>query len=560
MSQEKENDKENNNPNEKIFLFTNIFHAIPNNPSKLLPLVSSPNDINILFSFLNYNNENTEENIKDENYKKTIYTKIQLLNFLMSLFKINSNLIYLFLKKCKSNIKSFFNPIIDIYLNEHTTDENKKIIEDLLELIIKNVSTQKTILEYIYQRLSVFFRNDAKITLTESLLVKFLNLLNLFYTSSFNDKSTIDNLANFNEIEKNKEIKNFIYLNGNNNKLSLILNNVSTNINTDFPTLENGFSFIFWINMEKHLIESFFLLHKDDGQTINLINVIFEGHQIKLQLLSVDYLVLIIDDEIKSNFINFSNQFNYGQWNSFYFILYPKKISSLIKTASFKLYINNSMYNIIVNYPKNFVLPLEEKINNITFFENIIGKITSILFFSYAIDDDKINILSNSIKEPGFYKIKYLYKFFLSNDKEYPQFTKSYKYYEKFKNNINKNSKFIDITSKEQNLKNLICFLCPFCYDNKKNHIEDIFGNFIGVLTSEDGVNNYINYYKNIKQLGGMNNLLPIAELMLLSQNKKNDNINDNNYINFKLLDRYALTENTFLKYLIIIKKNNNRK
>ena len=123
MSNENEINNENDYQNEKVFLLTNIFHSIPNNPNKLLPLVSSPNDINVLFSFLNYNNENTEENIEDENYKKTINTKIHLLNFLMSLFQLNSNLIYLFLKKCKSNIKSFFDPLIDLYLNEHTTNE-----------------------------------------------------------------------------------------------------------------------------------------------------------------------------------------------------------------------------------------------------------------------------------------------------------------------------------------------------------------------------------------------------------------------------------------------------
>ena len=556
MSNENEINNENDYQNEKVFLLTNIFHSIPNNPNKLLPLVSSPNDINVLFSFLNYNNENTEENIEDENYKKTINTKIHLLNFLMSLFQLNSNLIYLFLKKCKSNIKSFFDPLIDLYLNEHTTNEKKKIIEDLLELLIKNVSTQKNILEYIYQKINVYFRNDAKIKLTEKLLLKFLNLLDLFYTSSFKENNNTENIDNYNEVEENKEIKNFIYFNGNNNKLSLTLNNSSTNINTDFPTLENGFSFIFWVKIEKHLIESYFLLHKDDGQTINLINVMFEGHQIKLQLLNLEYLVLIIDDNIKSNIINFSTKFNYGEWNSFYFILYPKKVSSLVKTASFKLYINNNMFNILVNYPKNFILPLEEKINNIILFENLVGKITSILFLSFAIDDDKIHLLSNSIKEPGFYKKKYLYKFLLSNDKEYSQFSKNYKYHEQYKNNINK-VKILDINAKEQNIKNLMCLLCPFCYNNKKNQIDDIFGNFIGVLSNEDGVNNYINYFKNIKQLGGMNNLLPIAELMLLTQSKnKNNDINsDNNYINYKLLDKYALTENTFLKYLTIIKK-----
>ena len=563
MSQQLENNVDNTNTNannNRVFLLTNIFHCIPNLPNRLLPLVSSPNDINTFFSFLNYNNENTEENSTDENFQNTIKTKIELLNFLMSLFKMNNNLIFLFINKCKSNIKTFFDPLIDIYLNEYTINENKIIIEELLQLLIKNVSIQKNVLEYIYQKLSIYFRKDAKIKLTETLLLKYLNLLDIFYTCSLTDNNipNNENINNYNDIEKTKEIKNFIYLNGNNNKLSLILNNSSTNINTDYPTLEHGFSFTFWLNLDEKLIESFLVIHKNDGLVINLINIIYGGHQIRLQLISIDYLILIIDDNIKSNLINFTTQFKYGEWNSFYFILYPRKAgsSSLVKTTSYKLYINNNMFNITINYPNNYLYPLEEKINNIILFENLIGKITSILFFSYAIEENKLKLFFNLIKDAGFYKLKLLYKFFLSNEKDYSQFSRNYKYYEKYKNNINKSTKIVDISVKEQNIKNLMCFLCPFCYDNKKNQIDDVFGNFIGVLSSEDGVNNYINYYKNIKQLGGMNNLLPIAELMLLTQKKnKNNDLNYDNYINYQLLDKYALTEKTFLKYLIIIKK-----
>ena len=135
----------NKKANEKIFLLTNIFHSIPNSPSRLLPLVSSPNEIHVLFSFLNYNEENTT----NENIYYTIKTKIELLHYLMELFKMNNNLIYLFIKKCKSNFKSFFDPLIDIYLNEYTQDNNKIIIEEFLELLIKYVSIQKNTLEYI---------------------------------------------------------------------------------------------------------------------------------------------------------------------------------------------------------------------------------------------------------------------------------------------------------------------------------------------------------------------------------------------------------------------------
>ena len=124
---------------------------------------------------------------------------------------------------------------------------------------------------------------------------------------------------------------------------------------------------------------------------------------------------------------------------------------------------------------------------------------------------------------------------------------------DKFKSNVNK---IIDINFKEQNIKNLMCFLCPFAYNNKTNSIDDIFGNFIGELTPENGVNTYTNNHKNIKYLGGIDNLLPIAELMLLTQNKnKKNHQKEKEYINYDLLDSNFLNENTFLKYITIIKK-----
>ena len=447
----------NKKANEKIFLLTNIFHS-------MLPLVSSPNEIHVLFSFLNYNEENTT----NENIYYTIKTKIELLHYLMELFKMNNNLIYLFIKKCKSNFKSFFDPLIDIYLNEYTQDNYKIIIEEFLELLIKYVSIQKNTLEYIYQKISIYFRKDAKRKLTENLLLKYLNILDIYYTCSLKDNTSneiIENCSTNNNNNNNLEtatdvedIKNFIYLNGLNNKVSLILNNSSTNVNTDFPTLEYGFTFIFWLNLNQSLIESFFVLHKNDEQSINLINIIYGGHQIKLQLINIEYLILIVDDNIKSNLINFTTKFKYNEWNSFCLVLYPKKaaISSLVKTTSIKLHINNNMFNVIVNYPKNFTYPLEEKINSITLFENLIGKITSILFFSYAIEEDKIKSFFSSMEEQGFYKLKFLYKFLLANDKEYSQFSKNYKYYESFKNKISKLPKIIDIGTKDQNIKNLM--------------------------------------------------------------------------------------------------------
>ena len=236
----------NNSINEKIFLLKNIFEYVPRLENKLLPLISSSNEIKVLYSFLYYNNDNSANII-------SINEKLELINILSKLFEMNNNLIFLFLKKCKSNIKSFFDPLIDIYLNENITAiPNKKIIEDFLLLIVKHVSVDKYIFDFIYQKLAKYFGKDAKIKLNDETFSKYLNLLDIFYTGSLGD----DN--NKNNIEEKKEIKNFIYFNGFKNKLSFELNKSSNNINSDFPTLENGFSFITWVNIEKIIIIFFF--------------------------------------------------------------------------------------------------------------------------------------------------------------------------------------------------------------------------------------------------------------------------------------------------------------
>ena len=542
MSNEIENNA-NNIINEKIFLLTNIFEYMPKMQNKLLPLISSSNGIKVLYSFLNYNNNCTDNIV-------SINEKLELLNILSKLLELNNNLIFLFLKKCKSNIKSFFDPLIDIYLNENNTAiQNKKIIEDLLLLIIKYVSTDKYIFDFIYQKLSKYFRKDEKIKLTNETFLKYLNLLDIFYTGTLGD----DN--NKNIIEEKKEIKNFIYFNGFKNRLSLELNKSSNNLNTDFPTLENGFSFITWIKVEKNLIDSYFLIHtNDENYFINLININLNKHNIKLQLVDSNNMILILDDIIKSNYINISSNFNYNNWNSIAFIFYSKKssLSSLLKNSMFKLYINQHIFNIYIDL-RNFISHLDKKINSIYFFENLIGKSTSILYFSFSFEEEKLFSLLNTIKEPGFYKVKYLYKFLLSNEKDYSKYSKSNIYNDNIQTKINK---IIDINLKEQNIKNLMCFLCPFSYNNKANTIDDIFGNFIGVLTPENGVNSYINNFKNIENVGGIDNLLPLGELMLLSQNKKEKNLySDKDYINYDLLEENFLNENTFLKYITIIEK-----
>ena len=560
-------------PNKKhLSLLKKIFHTNPLYPNLFLPILISTDDIQELFFYLKKdkienesNNENNNEN--NDSGDISFKNKIEILTILMSLFKLNKNLINLFSNKCKTNDTYFLELIIDLYLSEDLKiDSDKSFLEQMIIFIINNVSIPKFLLEYIYQKLAVYLRyNSNNITinkLTQNTFIKYLNLFELFYTNSLdndtfslynkisNENEMMENniITNYFDIETQKEIKNYLYFNGYKSKMSILLNLSSNNINCDFPTLEYGCSFVFWINLDKNIINDYYSINneKNSNKAIKLISFILGGHHINLQLINTEEL-LIMMDEIESSPINISKVFKYGNWNNICFIVYPKKVLLI------KIIINGITIDYTADLPKNYNLNLSEKIDNITLFENLIGKISSILFCGNVLNNDIITIFGNT---QGFYKIKYLYKFLLSIDSNYYQFSHDYKYYEKFKNSgANKNLSKININANEQNIKNIVGLFCPFTYDDIKNQIDDVFGNFIGVISSkDDGVNNYINYPKNIEQLGQINNLLPVMELMLLSNdhNKLCSTINmDNNSLEVENL----LTEEILLKYMHIVKK-----
>ena len=114
--------------------------------------------------------------------------------------------------------------------------------------------------------------------------------------------------------------------------MTILLNLSSNNINCDFPTLEYGCSFVFWINLDKSLINDNYTINNEknyNNKTMKLINFILGKNQINLVLLNPDELLFIIDDN-KSTPIKITEVFKYGNWNNICFIIYPKK-SALIK-------------------------------------------------------------------------------------------------------------------------------------------------------------------------------------------------------------------------------------
>ena len=166
------------NINNEIFsLLKEIFYELPNNVNEYLPIIKSSKNIKNIIPFLLTYNTNKEEDIN------------QIVNFLFIIkefFNINNNLIPLFMKdSIFSHDMSFYECLLTLYLNENINDENKLILEELINFINENYSLTKHSLEYIYQKLSKYFTNEAKLKLTDKLLYRYLNLLNHIYTDIY---------------------------------------------------------------------------------------------------------------------------------------------------------------------------------------------------------------------------------------------------------------------------------------------------------------------------------------------------------------------------------------
>ena len=492
-------------------ILSSIFLFLGKKNPKSLPILNSLKEIPQLIIFLKDNNQSIDK-------------KMALLSTLVSIFKTNENIIPSFMRKFlhKSNEYIFFEPLIDLYIIPSLKKEYESLLEELFSIILTRVNITKDALEYLYQKLSLYFSNKEKEKLTESILLKYLELLKLFYSDL--SKTT----------QTENQIKNYMYFNGNNSALTFSLNKSTININSDFPTFEQGLSFVFWCFIKKELITQFY--ESDPKNRFKFVVIDISGNQISLVLNDTNNMKLTIDDN-QSTIINVKSAIKYDDWNSICFTIKPK--SSLM--FDFNVNINGKDNNSILPITKG--LDISKKINSITLFQNFIGLSTSALFFSFELKSSQIKYF-NSLKH-GFDKNKKLYEFFCKNNKGYlSNGDNQHKFANKIK--VDKQLNLFDFSLKNQNIKNCICFLCPFTYNKEENVIDDIFGNFIGKLSENDGVNNYKKNAKSIKSLGGMNTLLPIIELMYSTISKAKD-------IKYNNIDKNILSENTFLKFFSIL-------
>ena len=513
---------------DKKQLLKSIFQISHKDSNKLNPIIKDSTNIPHLILYLKDNKNNITE-------------KFEIIYFLFQSFKENNQILPLFMRKNKTNTINLYEPLIDLYLSKDGyINEYKSLILELIKMIRNRITLTKEPIEYLYQKLSYFFENKEtkeKERLNENQILKYLYLFKLFYTGGTNENIFVKNsfpLNSNNQIENIKEIKNYLYFNGIRSCISLALNKNSINPNTDYPTLQYGLSFIIWLYIDEKLMK----LYQENNYNleIKLVVINISGEQIKLVLKDLYTLQISFNDNEIKNIQTALIKVN--DWNNICFSILEKNSSKL----PIKIFINSAGHNSFLTIPKNF--SSSSKINTIKLFENFIGKVSSFMMITKALDQKEANYFSNT-KNYGFYKNKILFDFLMSNEKNYFSNCKNYKYYEKY--NSNKLISFYDLNLKKQNIKNMIGIFCPFAYNKDENQIDDIFGNFIGILGENDGVNYFINNSKTIRQLGGINNLLPIIELMhsTISKSKK---------IKYNLVDKSILTQSTFYEFLNLIK------
>ena len=501
-------------------ILKSIFKLNQSTNSEFSPIFENSTKIPYLFNFLK-NNENSIEE------------KIEIIQILYSLFKTNAALILFFMKKNSLNNLNFYEPLIDLYLCKDLSNDNKEIIEKIILLIKGNITLTKLPFHYIYQKLAIYFNNvdeNEKLELLdENKMMNYLKLLKIFYSGENKEKN--NNAQN--KINK-KEIKNYIYFNGEGSGINLILNNNSINLNTNFPTIKYGISFIMWIYIDENLIQK--LKENNKNLEINLVKFNVNGKEFKLILKDLFTFQVCLNVSEPKTIHN--NLIKVNDWNNIIFSIHNDLNNSRL---SIKLFINSIEYSSSLDVPKK--INILTKINSIRLFDNFIGKVSSFMIITKGINNNEANYFNDIIKY-GFYKNKILFNFILDNEPNYFTNCKDYKYYTKYKSN--NSPKLYDLLQLNQNIKNLFAVFCPFAYNSNNNQIDDIFGNFIGLLEFNDCANNYKNNNKNISKIGGMESLLPIIELMYST-------ISSNKTINHKYIDSTILTLNTFHEYLDLI-------
>ena len=427
---------------------------------------------------------NSQENLINKKYEILNQFYNLILNYPEFIYILNSNEFEL------QNKFFLFEILINFYFNNINNNEIKEFSLKFIKILIILSNFKKINYDFIYQKISKEFRENQ---LKNFLFLNEIKLLQFFYES--------------NEIKNNP--KSFFYLNNNLN--SGIKVNINEKNRNKF-SLKNGFSFILWFFSDENINNNCTLIHFLSGNS-NKINIF------KLNLINNNKITIEID---KKELLNFN--LNKNKWIQ----LKIEFHNNFNNNNEIKIFFDDK--EIIINL-NNKDFYFNSNIEELSFFNNFIGKFTSIIFFNdFFIQEQKLN-----------------YDFGIYSKKIFNQFL---------------NEKFIE---------NIKFIFTPIHYDSMTNVIKDPFnkikGNFL-ISNTFNGIYKNKNYINNIFQIGGSKNIIILFEIFnnLIIENNNDFNTNFEIFLELiKLLNQILTNKkfniiefhnNNFFKFLNLFFKN----
>ncbi len=366
--------------------------------------------------------------------------------------------------------KSIYIHLFDLFIKKSSTDKLKSSIRSLIEELCLNIQTSKEVYEYIFQNLSKIYRKEIKPNAEN--IYTFLELLSSVLCET-------DNIIN---------PKNYFSCCGGNSYFEV-----------DFKERAIDIEYSFTININFKVAKNYICKDKE----INLIQLFFSNKQQFNIDLKLPFDLIIKD--LKKEPIK---KIKENEWNN------------LIVTIA---NINNSL-NLFVNLNgenentklkiTNLSINFDDKINNIKFFNNFIGEVSSIYMFT-QMDPGASNIITphflselKNYKE-GLWKKKLINNFF--------KFLRTIPSVDFKSKTVYFKSTKLDKKEEKKLYDNLIFVFTPInYYKSNPNIVEDVFNNYQLKLIGNIRNHLYQNYQKKLSYVCEFSNFFPIAEMFLI--------------------------------------------
>ena len=430
------------------------------------------------------------KNIKEENPLKSIFVQqkdgTKFFASIKSLKNINNFFIYLKEpknseeSKCKTieeiiklikdyrGISVYFSShenesiyifLFNLYLNPKTGINLQRSLINLIKVLILSIELSKNIFYYIFQKISFINTNlktDSK-NLVED-LTKCLTLLNSLISP---------------EIENKQKPYNYFICNGEGN----------LNINISSFNLTLGFSITFILNFK-----IWNMISLSNKETTNIIKINFiSGKSISIDL---DNNCNLVMKEMKNKSLK---KLVYNEYMNLVIT-----ISGNEKKINFYFLLNGeNQLNNPIKYQNNEITSKDE-IDNVQFFNNFFGEVSTISMISQNKDFESSSLLPID---------------FLGELKSYKDGLWKRKYVKKFLELFNK------INSKRKNKLKLIFIFTPKNLTQEKNCeniVESINSNLFLKFSGNIRCHNYECYQKKLFLLNAISNILPIAEMFVV--------------------------------------------